>query len=286
MRTTSHHRTRTALAVLVVPLLLLGLLPGTASADVDDRDPERVSAPSGTTDAGRVGAARRAAPASVDADVYAALTSPSLRTYFVAAGHLKLRLKSGSTTRYSGSFTDYAGQRTTSASADASKPDAPTLSITTTNGSFTFRTDASFGSDLWGGTATKVPKKFGFRAGDLTLAATKHSLRTVTYQVALTERFGPVARPFEYTGSMTLAYDGNNRVSGGAVTVVDGKGRTVTNAVRSTGYLSPGGYFYTVVKVDKTTMGISATVTGSTLNGYAVSGSGSRTAVWVVSGTV
>ena len=270
------------LAVLLAPVAALSLLPVSAQAAPRSPDPERVVVPAAPTH--RTTAAATA-PATVDSDLYAYLTSPKGRTYFVVAGHLRLTLKAGST-RYVGSFTDYAGGKTTKASADASKPDAPTVSLKARSGSFTFRGDSSFGGGFWSAPATKVPKKIGFKAADLALVASTHSLRTSTYQVVFSERVGPVGKPFEYVGSLTLAYDANNRVSGGQTTVTDGKGRTVSRAITSSGYVSPGSYFYTVVKLDKTTMGVSATFSGTSFSGFGFSGSGASTRQWVLSGTV
>ena len=51
--------------------------------------------------------------------------TPKSRTYFVLAGHLKLALKPGSTTKYVGSFVDYVGNKSYKASADAATPRRP-----------------------------------------------------------------------------------------------------------------------------------------------------------------
>ena len=269
------------LAVLLAPLAALALLQAPAQAAPRSPDPERVVVPAAP--AQRTAAAAKA-PASIDSDVYAYTVSPTGRTYFAAAGHLRLKPKGGSTTRYSGSFVDYSGGRTTKAGADTTKPDAPTISIKTKNGSFAFRGDVNFGSPgFWSAQGTKVPK--GLKAKDVYLTAVAHSLRTSTYQVVFSERVGPVARPLEYSGTMTIAYDANNRVSGGQVTVTNGRGKVVTNAIRSSGYVDASSYFYTVVKVDKTTMAVNGTVSGTSFTGFASSGSGSKTAQWVVTGT-
>jgi hypothetical protein len=269
-----------ALAVLLASLSAFWLVPGAAQAVPRSPDPERVVVPA--TPTARVAAK---APATIDSDVYASVASSTSRNYFVTAGHLKLRLKGGSSTKYTGTYTDHSGGKTTKASASTADPDAPTVTIKTSNGNFTFRGTATFGGGFYTATATKVPKKIGFKASALSLVGATHSLKTATYQVVLTERVGPVAKPFEHTGSLTLAYDANNRVSGGAFTVVNGKGKTVTNAIKSSGYVSPGSYFYTVVKADKTTIGISATFSGASFTGFGVSGSGAKTAQWVVTGT-
>lgn len=280
-------RTRSAvLALLLAPIAALWLLPSAAQAAPRTPDPERVVVPAPRSAPADRAAADVTYPATIDSDVYASVAAPTTRAYFVAAGHLKLRLRSGSTTRYTGSFTDYAGGRTTKASADTSQPDAPRVSIKTRNGSFTFRPSASFGATLWTGAGVKAPKKTGFKAGDVFLVGATHVLKTVTYPLVLSERVGPVSKPFEYSGSITLAYDGNQRVSGGSVSVTDAKGRVVTKPIRGTGFVSPGSFFYTVATVDRTTMGISANIRAGLLDGYAVSGSGSKIAQWVVSGTV
>ncbi|SEQ44975.1 hypothetical protein [Microlunatus flavus] len=281
-----HHRNRSSLAaaatVLPAALLSLLLVPPAAQAAPRSPDPERLVVAQGP--APRSSVASRKAPASIDSDVYAYAISPTFRTYFVAAGHLTLSLKPGSTTKYSGSFVDYVGGSPSKAAADASDPAAPTISLKGKNGSFTFKGDTYFGGDSYSATATKVSSKLGIKAKDVYLAAAKHSVKTATYSIVLTERSGPVNRPFEYSGSLTIAYDANNRISGGQVTVTGRKGKNVTNALKNSGYFGTS-YFYTVAKVDKTSMGISGTFDGPDFSGFGFAGSGSKTTQWVVSGT-
>lgn len=287
---TSHRPSRrraAALALLLAPVLTLGLLGGSAHADVGDRDPERVAAsptPATQRSAGRASVAPTAAPDRIDSDVFVYTISATGRTVFPAAGHLRLTLKKGSTTRYTGTFVDHVGGKSAKASADVSKPEAPTLTLKARNGEFRFRAGASFGGASYSGVGTKAPAKLGVKAAEVYLAASAHSVRTATYALTLTQRSGPVHRPTEYRGTMTIAYDANSRVSGGQVTVTDAKGRNRTRAITNSGYFSTT-YFYTVVKVDTLSMGISATFVSGGFTGVGFSGSGLKTTQWAVVGT-
>ena len=42
--------------------------------------------------------------------------------------------------------------------------------------------------------------------------------------------------PFEYTGSLTMVYDGNYRISGGQISVTNRKGKVVTRSLTQSGY--------------------------------------------------
>ena len=272
---------RRVLVALLPALLAAGLVATPAQASPRSPDPELpvVVAPGPVT----AGSARKA-PATIDSDVDASVTSPSFRAYFVVAGRLKLQLKSGSTTKYTGSLVDYVGNKSYSASADATNPTAPKLKLKSKNGSFEFVMTSSFGSTFYSGTGTKIPAKLKVDADQVYIGATTHSARSASYAITLTERSGPINNPFEYVGTLTLVYDANYRISGGSVTVSNSKGKNVTHSLSSSGN-SSSGYFYTVAKVDGTSMGLTGTVSGTSLTGYAFGGSGSKTSQWVLNGT-
>jgi hypothetical protein len=225
-----------------------------------------------------------AAPATVDSDVYAYVLTPSSSTYFVVAGHLKLQLRSGSTTAYTGSLVDYVGNRSYKASVDATDAGAPILKLEGRNGKLRITLGSSFGSSFYSGTATSVPSELKVPAGKVSFIASAHSTRSASYAITLTERSGPIHNPFEYVGTLTMVYDANNRISGGQVTVTNGKGKNVTHGLSSSGYYSSS-YFYTTAKVDQTSMGLSGTFSGTSFSGHGFAGSGSKTSQWVITGT-
>ncbi len=268
------------LSLVLAGLLAALLVPAPAQAGPRPPDPERVQA----TGRASAGPTAKVAPATVDSDVYAYATTPSARIYFVVAGHLKLQLKSGSTTRYGGSFVDYVGNKSYKASADATNATAPTLKLESRNGKFAFRLDQNLASTFYSGRATSRPSKLKVPTDQVYLGASAHVVRSVSYAIVLTERSGGINNPLEYTGTLTLAYDANGRVSGGQVTVTNSKGKNVTHALRSSGYFSTS-YFYTVAQVDKKFFGLTATVTGTSVNGFGFAADGSKTSQWVLSGS-
>jgi hypothetical protein len=84
---------------------------------------------------------------------------------------------------------------------------------------------------------------------------------------------------------MTIVYDANNRISGGAMTVGDAAGRQVTTQLTDSGYFSTS-YLYTTATVVKTKFGIAGTFSGTSWSGnaFAPDGEGSLSQ-WVISGT-
>ncbi|GAA3574551.1 hypothetical protein GCM10022197_34490 [Microlunatus spumicola] len=270
----------------LVSLVLAGLLPvllvgAPASASPRSPDPEVTQAPARSADR----SAAKVAPATVDSDVYVYTTTASSRTSFLVAGHLTLTLKSGSMTSYKGSLVDYNGQKSYKASADTTDVSAPVLKLEGKNGKFTITTSSSFGGTYYSGTATSKPSKVKLPLSSIALSASAHSTHTATYSFILSERTGALNNPVEYVGTLTMAYDANGRISGGQVTVTNAKGKVVTNALKSSGYYG-GGSFYTVAKVDKKHFGLSATLSGSSFSGYGFGADGSKTTMWVLSGTV
>lgn len=224
-------------------------------------------------------------PSTIDSDIYAyTVGSTSSRTYFAAAGRLKLALTSGSTTQYKGSFVDYVGNKSYKASADAGDANAPTLKLESKNGKFSFRLTNAFGSSFYNGTALSRPSKLKVPTSSVYLAGATHATRTATYSVLLTERSGAINNPVEYAGSLTMAYDAFGRISGGQITVGNSKGKNVTHALSASGYYSSV-FFYTVAKVDKRYFGLSGTVTGTSFDGTGFAADGSKTSQWVFEGT-
>lgn len=268
---------------LLASLLALAVVAAPAQAGPRPPDPERANPPASARP--RTSAASPdAAPAVIDSDLYAYAQTPSFRTYFVVAGHLKLKLKSGTTNRYSGTFVDYVGNKSSKATANTINPAAPKLSFTSKNGKFLFQLDANFGGTFYSGTGLTVPATLKTPAGQVSVAAQPHAVRSATYDVVLSERSGPVSNPFEYVGTLTLVYDANSRISGGQITVTDSKGRNVTHSLRNSGFYSST-YFYTVAQVNKTYFGLTATVTGTSFSGFGFAGGGSTTSQWIVNGT-
>ena len=266
---------------LVLGGLLAVLLVGApAQAGPRSPDPEVVQPPARSA----TRAAAKVAPAAVDSDVYVYANTPTFRLYFVVTGHLRLRLKSGSTTKYDGSFVDYVGNKSYKASADASDAGAPTLKLESKNGKFAFAMDSSFGTSFYGGSATSKPSKLKTPLSSIHFGASAHVTKTASYSIVLSERSGGINNPIEYAGALTIAYDANGRISGGQVTVTDSKGKNVTHALKSSGYYGSG-YFYTVAQVDKKYFGLTGTVTGTSVNGYGFLADGSKTTQWVLSGT-
>lgn len=271
--------------VRLVSLVLAGLPAAflvAAPAQAGPRSPDPELAQTATRAVPR--SAATVLPAAIDSDVYAYTSTPSFRLYFVVAGHLRLALKSGSSTQYAGSFVDYVGNTATRASADASNAAAPVLRLEGKNGKFTFRMDPNFGSAFYGGAATSKPSQLKVALTQIFFGATSHSIRTASYAMTLSERSGRISSPVEYTGTLTIAYDANGRISGGQVTVTGSKGTNVTHALKSSGYYSSG-YFYTVAQVDKKYFGLTGTVLGTSIDGYGFAADGSRTTQWVLSGT-
>ena len=268
------------LASLALAVLLTAFLVGApAQASPRSPDPEVVqrAAPASTR------STARAIPAAVDSDVYVYATTGTLRTYFVVAGHLTLTLKPGSMTAYRGTLVDYVGNKSFKASADASDASAPVLKLEGRNGKFTFKLGATFGSDFYSGTATSKPSKLKVPLSKIVFAGAAHSVKTASYNITLTERSGSINNPVEYAGTLTMAYDANSRISGGQVTVTNSKGRTVTHALKSSGYYSSS-YFYTLAQVDKKYFGLAANFSGTSFNGFAFGTDGSKTTQWVLSG--
>lgn len=268
----------------LVSLVLAGLLvvllvgaPAQASPRVPDPELVQQAGPPASRSAAR-------APGTIDSDVYAYASTPKSRIYFVVAGHLKLSLKSGSSTKYGGALVDYVGNKSYKASADASDPAAPVLKLEGKNGKFSFKLDQYFGSAFYSGSALSKPSKLKAPLSQITFAGASHVTRTASWNIVLSERSGAINNPIEYAGAMTIAYDANGRISGGQVTVTDAKGKNVTHALKSSGYYSSG-YFYTVGQVDKKHFGLTATISGTSLNGYAFAADGSKTSQWVLSGT-
>lgn len=275
------------LSLVLTGLLAVLLVGAPAQASPRSPDPERVQ-PAARVDAGpRPGdsVARRAIPMAIDSDVYVYTATPTSRTYFVVTGRLKLKLRDGSTTAYRGTFVDYVGMRSYKASADASDAAAPTLKLETRNGKFTFRTGASLGSSFYSGTATARPAALEVPTNQVFLNASSHAVHSASYDIVLSQRTGVINHPIEHTGTMTIVYDANNRISGGQVTVSNRKGKNVTHTLSNSGYYSTAGYLYTVAKIDTTYFGITATVSGTTFNGFGFAGSGASTTQWVISGT-
>jgi hypothetical protein len=270
------------ITALLGAVLTAGLVAAPAQANPRGPDPEQVHpalAPGRTTSPSIA-----AAPATVDSDVYAYVITPRSSTYFVVAGHLKLQLRSGSTTAYTGSLVDYVGNKSYKASVDATDAGAPTLKLEGKNGKFRVTLSSSFGSTSYYGTAVSFPSKLRVPTGKVFFVASAHSTRSASYAITLTERSGPIGNPFEYVGTLTVVYDANGRISGGQVTVTNGKGKNVTHGLSASGYYSSS-YFYTIAKVDQTSMGLSATFSGTDFSGFAFAGSGSRTSQWVLTGT-
>lgn len=265
---------------LVLAAVLALLLVGTpASAAPPRPDPE--VAQSASRPAARSAAK---APASVDSDVMAYALTAKGRSYFVLSGHLRLALKSGSTTKYKGSLVDYTGNTSYKASADAGDPTAPVLKLEGKNGKFSFQLDQYFGGSSYSGQALTKPAKLKVPPTEVGFSAGAHVTKTASYSIVLTERAGAINNPIEYLGTLTMAYDANGRISGGQVTVTSAKGKNVTHALKSSGYYNAT-YFYTVAQVDKKYFGLSATVSGTGVNGFGFAVDGSRTSQWVLSGT-
>jgi hypothetical protein len=273
---------RRAVTALLGAVLTVGLVAGPAQAGPRSPDPELVQ-PAAAPGPASAPSSQRAA-ASIDSDVYAYAASPTSRIYFVVAGRLKLQLKSGSTTTYKGSLIDYTGNKSYDASADATNPNAPKIKLKTKNGTFEFVSTSSFGSAFYSATGTRVPSKLKVEASSVTFGASTHTAASRSYSITLTERSGAINNPFEYVGTLTLVYDANGRISGGSVTVSNSKGKNVTRSLTNSGY-SSSSYFYTVAKIDNTYFGITATVDGSFLTGYAFGANGSKTTQWLLSGT-
>lgn len=277
---------RPALGALAA-LVSLGLAVGPAQAAPRTPDPELALSHAAPHSERRVSTADAAPalPATVDSDVYAYALSPTSKIYFVVAGHLTLHLRKGSTTAYGGTFVDYVGNKSAKASADASRAEHPVLKIKATNGRFRFTLDQTFGGSFYSGTATTVPSALKVRPDKVFFAAATHSLTSVTKKIVLSERSGPVANPFEYAGTLTMVYDANGRISGGSVTVTNAKGKSVTHALKGSGFVSTG-YFYTLAKVDKTTFGLGASsADGTTFSGFGFRVGNAKTSQWVLSAT-
>lgn len=275
----SRFLARRLTIALLGAVLAVGLV-APAQAEPRSTDPELVQ----RADTHERATASGRAPATIDSDVYAYAISPGSGVYFVIAGRLKLQLKSGSTTKYKGSLIDYTGNKSYDASADATNPAAPKLKLKTKNGTFELTATSSFGTTFYSATGTKVPSKLHVAASTVYFGATSHSTSSRSYGIRLTERSGPINDPFEYVGTLTLVYDANNRISGGSVTVSNSKGKNVTHSLTNSG-LSSSGSFYTVARIDKTYFGLSGTIAGTSLNGYAFGGGGSKTTQWILSGT-
>lgn len=225
-----------------------------------------------------------ALPATIDSDIYAYTVSPNFRTYFCETGRLQLHLAPHSTTRYVGTFLDYDGLRAYPAVAVATDPNAPVLAITGFNGTFIFKGDSNFGSSFFSGTGLRRPPGFP-AAGNIFLSGAAHAVHTATYSFVLTERVGHLALPdFEYTGTMTIQYDANNRISGGTTTDTDSRGRVHFGRLAFSGYYSTS-YLYCEATVNGIPFGISATFSGTSFSGNAVSGTGANTRIWVISGS-
>ena len=268
------------LSLVLAALLAVFLVGAPASAAPRPPDPEvvrpapRPVAPS----------AARVIPASIDSDVYVSAGSPTGRSYFVVAGRLRLKLKSGSTTAYKGSLVDHSGQKSYKASADASDPSAPVVKLEGRNGKFTFTSTSQLGGTFYSGVATSKPKKLKVPLARVGLVGQPHSSQTASYSFVLSERTGAVNNPTEYVGVLSMVYDANGRVSGGLATVSNSKGKAVTHALTNGGY-SSASYFYIVAKLDKEHFGMTATRTGSLISGYAFLADGARTSQWLLSGS-
>ena len=144
VRPNRRRRCRASSALVLAALLAVFLVGTPASAGPRPSDPEVRQPAARATER----SAARVAPAVVDSDVYVYAVTPKSRLYFVVAGHLKLTLKSGSTTKYGGSFVDYVGNKSYKASADAGDAAAPVLKLEGKNGKFSFQLDQYFGSSL------------------------------------------------------------------------------------------------------------------------------------------
>lgn len=238
--------------------------------------------------AGFGGRALAAFPATIDSDAYVYATSPQFRTYFCAAGRLQLHLAPGSTTRYVGTFLDYVGLRPRPAFANVTNATNPVIAIFTTNGLFAFQGDAYFGSGFYSGTSTVVPpafRKYTTGTNKLYFSATTHASNVASFNFILSERIGPPAVPdFEYTGTITIQYDANNRVSGGTTMDTDSHGRVHYGKLVSSGYYSSS-YLYLHATINGIPLGISGTFSGASWSGYAFSGIGANARSWVISGT-
>ena len=222
-------------------------------------------------------------PASIDSDVYAYTISPNFRTFFVASGHLVLTLNGNV---YKGFFTDYSGAKSYSASA-TTDPTAPVLTLTTKNGKFVFQMDSYFGTGFYSGTTTSMPKKLGAvtDTNKAYFSASAHHTTTISYNVIFSQRIGKIIDSNnEMTGTLTITYDTNNRISGGAATVLNSKGAPVTAQITNTGYFSSS-YLYMAAKLNGKYFGISGTFSGSSVSGNAFSGSGADMSLWVWSGS-
>ncbi len=276
----SRSLVRRLTTALLGAALTAGLVAGPAQANPRGPDPELVR-PTVASAPARSSSAR--AQASIDSDVYALATSSTSHFYFVIAGRLKLQLKSGSSTRYAGSLIDYVGNKSYDASADATNPLATTIKLKTRNGTFEFTATSPLSDDV-SATATKVPSKLHVPADQVHLSANAHSASSRSYSITLTERSGAINNPFEYVGTLTLVYDANSRISGGSVTVSNSKGKNVTHALSNSGF-SSAGQFYTVAKVDKSYFGLTGTVVGTSVSGYAFAGNGAKTSQWVFVGS-
>ena len=265
---------------LVLATLLAVFLVGTpASAAPRRPDPEVAHATARTA----APSPARVIPSTIDSDVYVYANSPSTRTYFLVAGRLRLTLRPGSMTAYKGNLVDYVGQKSYKASADTTDPSAPVVKLEGKAGKFTFTSTSQLGGTFWSGTATAKPKKLTIGVTEIGLFGVPHSTRSVSYSVVLSERVGPFNDPFEYTGTLTMVYDGNYRISGGQISVTNRKGKVVTRSLTRSGYFG-GNTFYTVAEVDKKDVGLTGAVTSTSFSGYGFTTDGAKTTQWLFSG--
>ena len=268
------------LAGLLASLLAFCLAAAPVQASPRPPDPE-LAQPQTARPPSRSSGSERSLASTIDSDVFAYAQTPNLSSYFVVAGHLQLQLTSGSTTKYKGTLVDYVGNKSYDASADATDPDAPTLKFKSKNGTFRFAMSSSFTS----GTGLSVPSKLKQPAERVYLYASTHSTRSASYSIRLTERTGAISSPYEYNGTLTVVYDNNYRISGGQITVTNGKGKIVTNALKNSGFHGTSN-FYTVAKVDKKYFGLSGTLDGGDLLGFGFLTAGSKTSQWSLVGVV
>ena len=274
------HRKNVRMAAGVVTALLAVTLGSAASQarTAGFVDPESA------THAHSARAVPAAIPSSIDSDIYVSTVSPSSWAYFVVAGRLRLALKPGSMTMYTGTLIDYSGRKAYPAMANTANPARPILRVDGRNGAFRFRLDSSFGSSFYSGTATNAPVTLGVAPGKVALSAASHTSHSASFDFVLSERIGPVHALPEYTGSMTLVYDANNRIAGGSVTVEDSQGRQVTHAISGSGYYSSS-YFYVIAQVDKYSFALNATSTGTSISGYGTNGVSTALSEWLLTGT-
>jgi hypothetical protein len=275
----SHLFSLRPVTALLGVVLAAGVVAVPAQASPRGPDPELARPAAADAQARRP--AVTPATATIDSDVNAVTTSPGSVAYFVVAGRLQLHLKSGSTTRYTGSLVDYVGNKAYEASADATNASAPKLTFTSRNGTLSFVLDSSLDSSSFAGTASSIPSKLKVSASKVFLSAAPHTAGSASYTLTLSERSGPLHNPLEYVGTLTLIHDAYGRVSGGSVTVSNSKGKNVTHSLSNSGF-SNGGYFYTVAKIDSTYFGLTGTFNGSSFKGYGFAGSGSTTSQWIL----